>query len=142
MPPAHFIWPIFLQSYLLQLVLDRWRPHVVSMSCVLYFTLILELDGFSFGAQNVSCGMPVTPTMAPWGTIERSSLQGDSKIKHLVLDVLQKPAFHISLVSVDFGMIFDVFVDSLGFKFHNFWCLGDRLEIWRFSNAVQGGTHG
>ena len=35
--------------------------------------MILGADGDSFGAQNVSFGMLVAPTLARWGTIKRSS---------------------------------------------------------------------
>ena len=42
------------------------------MSCVLQLTVILSADVVSFGAQNVSSGMLVASTLAPWGTIERS----------------------------------------------------------------------
>ena len=53
-------------------MLDRLWPNAVAMSCVLQLTVISGADVVSFGAQNVSCGMPVAPTLAPWGTIERS----------------------------------------------------------------------
>ena len=38
-------------------MLVRWCPNVVSMSCVLQFTVIWGAEVVSFGAQNVSVGI-------------------------------------------------------------------------------------
>ena len=46
-------------------MLDRWWPHVVTMSRVLQLTVIAGADGVSFGVPNESFGMPVAPTLAP-----------------------------------------------------------------------------
>ena len=77
-------------------MLDHWWPHVVAMSCVLQVTVISRADGVSFGSQIASVGMPVAPTLAPWGTIGlfRGTLEhkkGDVGIQ--------------AWISVDFGWI-------------------------------------
>ena len=53
--------------------LARRCPNLVSMSCVaLPFTMILGAEVVNFGPQNVSFGMLAASTLAPWGIIERS----------------------------------------------------------------------
>ena len=44
------------------------------MSRVLRLAVILRGDVVSFGAQNVSFGMPVASALAPWG--DRRAIQG------------------------------------------------------------------
>ena len=67
-------------------MLVRWCPDAVSMSRVLQLTAIWGADVVSLRAQNMSFGMLLASTLAPWGTIQRS--KGD-----LVLEVLQKYNF-------------------------------------------------
>ena len=49
------------------------------MSRVLQFTVILGVDVVSFGARNVSFGMPVASAVGPSGAIERSRGTWDHK---------------------------------------------------------------
>ena len=60
------------QISLPKLELDRWWTNAVSMSRVLQLTVISGADVVSFGVQNMSFGMVVVVTLAPWGTIGRS----------------------------------------------------------------------
>ena len=69
MLPAPLLWLVVffmfsLQISLLQLVLDRWWPHVVAMSRV---PGISGADGISLGAQNVLFGIPLRPLWHPGG---------------------------------------------------------------------------
>ena len=72
MPAALLLWLVVfsfsLKSYLLHCVLNHWWPHAAAS----HLRVISGADGVSIGTQNVSFGMPVAPTLAPWGTIERS----------------------------------------------------------------------
>ena len=52
-------------------MLVRWCLDVVLMSRVLQLTVIWGADIVSLVPQNVSFGMPVASTLAPWGIIER-----------------------------------------------------------------------
>ena len=54
---------------LLNCVLVRWCLEAVSTSRVSEFMVIWGADVVSSGTENMSSGMPVAPTYAPWGTI-------------------------------------------------------------------------
>ena len=100
MPPALLLWLVlfcwFFLIYLLNFVLDRWWPDVVSLSRVLQLTVFSRADVVSFGARNVSSHMPAAPTLAPWWTIERT--RGTWKHKKGDLGVR-------AWISFDFGWI-------------------------------------
>ena len=77
-------------------MLVRWFLDAVAMSRVLQLTVISGADAVSFVAEIVLFGMPLAPTLVPWGTIARSwgtweHKKGDDGIQ--------------AWVSVDFGFI-------------------------------------
>ena len=47
-------------------LLGDWACWSCSMSRILQFLVIWGADVVSFGAQNMSCGMPVVSTLTPW----------------------------------------------------------------------------
>ena len=60
------------QTSLLKFVLARWCPDVVPVSRFLQVAVILGGDVVILGAPNLSFGMPVASSTAPWGIIEPS----------------------------------------------------------------------
>ena len=62
-----------------------------------------------------------------------------SRIKRLVRDVLQKPAFHIYWDSSDFGIIFTCFLMALWPIFMTFGALETCLKLHDFQWLAAGG---
>ena len=94
-PFALACWMLFYIS-LLNFVLVRWCPDVVSLSCVLQSTVIFGADAVSFGAQSAPFGMLVASNLTPWGTIERFRWTRERKKRDLGAQVW---------ISVDLGSI-------------------------------------
>ena len=124
---AHLLWLVvfcmlFVQMSLLQFVLDRWWPHEVAMSRVFELTVISGEDGVSFGFQIASFGMPVAPTLAPWGTI--GLFRGTLERKKGDVEVQAR-------ISIDFGCF-------SGLHFESFWRALDENNVFLLFCVITG----